>query len=72
MAESRAAERPEELVTQFHLSHAHSQLGFVFFRLGNLSAALESHKAALAISERLAKADPGNTLWQHGLGRCLG
>ena len=31
---------------------------------GNLPAALESYRAALAISERLAKADPGNAGWQ--------
>ena len=67
MAESRAAERPEDLGTQHNLSVAHSQLGFVFLRLGNLSAALENHKAALTISERLVKADPNNTAWQRGL-----
>jgi hypothetical protein len=34
---------------------------------GNLPAALDSHKAARAISERLAAADPGNAVWQHDL-----
>jgi len=31
---------------------------------GNLPAALESFRAALAIRDRLAKADPGNAGWQ--------
>ena len=32
---------------------------------GNLAAALDSYKASLGIFEKLAKADPGNTGWQH-------
>ena len=34
---------------------------------GNLPGALESYRAALAIGERLAKADPGNAGWQRDL-----
>jgi hypothetical protein len=34
---------------------------------GNLAAALESFKAAHAIRERLAAADPGNAGWQRDL-----
>jgi hypothetical protein len=34
---------------------------------GDLAAALASYQAALAIRERLAKADPGNVGWQRDL-----
>ncbi len=34
---------------------------------GDLSAALTSYQASLAIRERLAKADPGNAGWQRDL-----
>ena len=34
---------------------------------GDLMAALTSYQAALAIAERLAKADPGNAVWQRDL-----
>ena len=34
---------------------------------GNLAGALESYEAGLAIRERLAAADPGNTEWQRDL-----
>ena len=34
---------------------------------GDLAAALTSYQAALAIAERLAKADPGNAGWQRDL-----
>src|SRR5262249_16300271 len=34
---------------------------------GDLSAALTSYRATLAIFERLAKADPSNSQWQHDL-----
>ena len=36
-------------------------------RQGNLTAALESYQASLAIRERLARADPGNAGWQRDL-----
>jgi len=39
----------------------------MLWRQGNLPAALESYKAALAIMERLAAADPGNAGWQHDM-----
>src|SRR5262249_53361513 len=58
---------------QRYLSYTRSQIGEVFYRQGNLPAALESHKAALAIVERLAKTDPSNiavqTLVQKGYTR---
>jgi hypothetical protein len=34
---------------------------------GNLPAALASYQAGLAISDRLAKSDPGNAGWQSDL-----
>ena len=37
-----------------------------------LAAALTSYQAALAIAERLAKADPGNAGWQRDLGLSYG
>jgi hypothetical protein len=36
---------------------------------GNLPEALKSFRDALAIRDRLAKADPGNAGWQHDLGQ---
>ena len=35
---------------------------------GNLPEALKAFRDGLAISDRLAKADPGNAGWQHDLG----
>jgi tetratricopeptide (TPR) repeat protein len=46
---------------------SHSKIGDVLRAQGNLSAALESYKADLTITERLAKADPGNAGWQRDL-----
>ena len=34
---------------------------------GNLAAALASYQASLDIRDRLAKSDPGNTVWQRDL-----
>jgi hypothetical protein len=34
---------------------------------GSLPAALRSYQAGLAIADRLAKFDPGNTKWQRDL-----
>jgi len=34
---------------------------------GNLSAALDSYKASLALRERLAESDPTNTEWQRNV-----
>jgi hypothetical protein len=36
---------------------------------GDLAGALQSYRAALGITERLAAADPSNTLWQRDLSR---
>jgi len=44
----------------------------VLAKQGDLPAALERYKAALAIRERLAKADPGNTLWRQTLSKSHG
>src|SRR5262249_39569357 len=51
---------PSNASWQRYLARTHTQIGEVFNRQGNLPAALESYKAALTISEGLAKVDPGN------------
>ena len=43
---------------------AFSDRGDLCFSQGDLSAALTSYQASLAIRDRLAKADPGNAVWQ--------
>ncbi len=54
----RLAERP---------SASHTNIGDLLRAQGNLAAALDSYKAALAIRERLVIADPGNAAWQSDL-----
>jgi alkanesulfonate monooxygenase SsuD/methylene tetrahydromethanopterin reductase-like flavin-dependent oxidoreductase (luciferase family) len=46
------------------LSVSHDRIGDVQRAQGDLTAALTSYQASLAIAERLAKADPGNAGWQ--------
>jgi len=46
---------------------SHIKIGQVLVEQGNLPAALESYRASLAITSRLAKADPGNAEAQHDL-----
>jgi hypothetical protein len=45
----------------------HDNIGYVLKELGRLPEALESYKAALAIRERLAKAEPGDAERQSDL-----
>jgi hypothetical protein len=52
---------------QRDLSVSHIKIGDVLRAQGNLTAALESYQADLAIAERLARADPGNAGWQRDL-----
>jgi tetratricopeptide (TPR) repeat protein len=52
---------------QRDLSVSREKIGDVQQAQGDLAAALASYQAALAISERLAKADPGNAGWQRDL-----
>ena len=47
-------------------------IGEVLGDQGNLPAALDAFKAAVAIKERLATADPGNAFWQRRLALGLG
>jgi tetratricopeptide (TPR) repeat protein len=48
-------------------SVAYNDVGDVQQAQGDLAAALTSYRASLAISERLAQADPGNAGWQRDL-----
>src|SRR5262249_29459117 len=48
-------------------SVALNEIGYVQVAQGDLSAALTSYRASLAIAERLAKADPSNASWQRDL-----
>jgi tetratricopeptide (TPR) repeat protein len=48
-------------------SNAVIRIGDVQREQGDLAAALTSYQASLAISERLAQADPGNARWQRDL-----
>jgi tetratricopeptide (TPR) repeat protein len=52
---------------QRDLSVSHERIGYVERAQDNLPAALNSYQAALAIRERMAKADPGNADWQRVL-----
>jgi hypothetical protein len=47
-------------------------LGNIQIQRGNLTAALASYQASLAIRQRLAEADPGNAQWQRDLAVSLG
>ncbi|MGD9616738.1 MAG: hypothetical protein AB7H90_16280 [Alphaproteobacteria bacterium] len=49
------------------LSVSHERIGNAQKAQGDLLAALGSYQAAHAIRENLARADPGNTEWQHDL-----
>ena len=49
------------------LSVSHEKFGNVLSAQGNLPGALESYRADLAITDRLAKSDPGNAGWQRDL-----
>ncbi len=44
-----------------------NDIGYVLVAQGDLSGALESYRASMAIAERLAKADPNNAGWQRDL-----
>ena len=46
---------------------AYIKVGDVQVAQGNLPAALTSYQASLAITDRLAKSDPGNAGWQRDL-----
>ena len=48
-------------------SVALNELGDVRMSQGDLTAALENYRAAMAIRERLAASDPGNAEWQRDL-----
>ena len=52
---------------QSDLSFSHNNIGGVLRDQGILAAALDSHKAAQAIRERLVKPDPGSVGWQNDL-----
>jgi hypothetical protein len=49
------------------VSVSHNKIGDVQRAHGNLSAALSSYRASLAIIERLTAADPKNAQWQTDL-----
>ena len=52
---------------QRDLSVSYDNVGDVLEAQGNLAEALKSYQDSLAISERLAKADPSNAGWQRDL-----
>jgi hypothetical protein len=51
---------------------ATAEIGDVQQAQGDLTAALTSYQASLAIAERLAKADPGNAGWHRDLALSYG
>jgi len=62
---SRLAEAdPDNAGWQRDLSVSHNKIGDVRVEQGDLSGALESYRASMAIRERLAEADPNNAGWQ--------
>jgi tetratricopeptide (TPR) repeat protein len=62
-----AAERPEDVTYQRDLSVAYVEVGGVLVAQGQLDDALKAFRAAIAIAERLAALDSGNTGWQRNL-----
>ena len=52
---------------QRDLSVSYNRIGDVQVAQGNLSAALTSYQASLAIMDRLAKSDPSNAGWRSDL-----
>jgi formylglycine-generating enzyme required for sulfatase activity len=54
------AEQPDYRDYRFSLSVVHTELGHVLPSQGNLTGALQSYKAGLAIADELVKADPDN------------
>ena len=52
---------------QHELALSNARVGDVQVAQSNLPAALTSYQASLAIMDRLAKSDPGNTNWQRDL-----
>jgi len=61
------ADDPDEPIFQGQLAVALSDVGDVLQAQGKLDEALASHRAGLAINQRLAAADPGNAGWQRDL-----
>jgi tetratricopeptide (TPR) repeat protein len=59
-----AKSAPGDLDLQRSLSAMLIEFGDTYFSLGDLPAALKAFNDGLAIQERLAIADPNNTLWQ--------
>jgi tetratricopeptide (TPR) repeat protein len=49
------------------MSVSNNRIGNMFSKQGDLTAALASYQAALAIAERLVASDPGNAAWQRDL-----
>jgi hypothetical protein len=58
-----AAEKPDDTTYQWSLAAAYGEVGGVQVAQGDLKAALKSYSDGLAITERLAKSDPGNADW---------
>jgi hypothetical protein len=50
---------------------AYDKIGDVLVAQGKLDEALKAYRDSLAIRERLAAADPGNTQWQRDLSAVL-
>ena len=59
--------RSGEQRLQRDLSIAHGRLGNARLAQGDLAAALDLYQSGLAITERLAKSDPANAVWQRDL-----
>lgn len=58
---------PSNAIWQRDLSISHERMGDFLQAQGDLSGALAEHRAALAISERLAAMDSSSTVQQHEL-----
>ena len=52
---------------QRDLTVSYDRIGDVLVAQGNLPEALKAYRDGLAISDRLAKSDPGNAGWQRDL-----
>jgi hypothetical protein len=63
-----ASEKPDDITYQSDLAASYDEVGTVSVTQGNLMEAVKFFRDGLTIRERLAKADPSNSGWQHESG----
>lgn len=58
---------PADPELQYELAVSRNRIGYVLFVQRNTAGGLAEYQASLAILQRLAETDPGNTVWQRDL-----